>query len=233
MWSVRPVLVCAVFGVCGLAFLRSGVTGESARAATAEGPMVCPGEITRKAAAGHAAHGPWRTAVAVAAVPRRGVKVGEPVTVIPLRAGLPPVELKVTLVEEQEATDLKQATWLVEAETTADEILALKPDPGRSEEHPLEAVVVYPAQKRAHLLAAKDVGQDLPKERGCSSRTLFGAVDLDDDAHADAEIFRFCCERPKATWKSSAPTPCNSNCEAVYARSGAGPWKVVYEEGEN
>jgi hypothetical protein len=232
---MRRVLVC--IGAClGLAAVpRTSATAESAAAFPADGPVVWPGEINRRPATDRSgsAHGPWRAAVVVAALPRKGIKRGDAITVVPLRPGLATVEVKVTSVEAQEATDLAQATWLVEAETTLDELLSAKPDPGRTDEHPLEAVVVYPAQPHARLMANRAVGQDVPKDRGCSPRTLWGAIDLDDDGRADAEIFRFCCERPKTTWKSSGQTPCNSNCESIFLRSGAGPWKAVYETGES
>jgi hypothetical protein len=230
---MRPVLLSAVLGACCLASLAGGAGAESAATFPADSPVVFPGEISRKGDGGRGAHGPWKSAVAFAALPRRGVKVGETVTVIPMRAGLAPVDLKITSVEAQEATDLAQAAWLVEADTTLEEFLTAKPDPGRSDDHPLEAIVVYPARSHAHLVPARAAEKDLPKEPGCSPRTLFGAVDLDDDARADAAIFRFCCERPKTTWKSSGPTPCNSNCESIYLRSAGGPWKVVYEAGES
>jgi hypothetical protein len=230
-----PGCACAVVGACCLAVLPAGVAAEGGPLAAAEGaagPVVGAGEVSRKAAGGHA-HGPWKAAVVAAAIPRAGAKPGEHMTVIPLHAGLAPVDLKITSVEAQPATDLAQAVWRLDAETTLEELLAAKPDPGRTDDHPFEVVVVYPAQSHAHLLAGRAVAQDLPKERGCSTQTLFGAVDFDDDPRADAEIFRFCCERPKTTWKAMGPTPCNSNCESIFVRRGAGPWKVVYAAGED
>jgi hypothetical protein len=229
---MRLVLVGAGLGLGLLAFRRTGLTREGGADGATEGPVAWPGEIARRAAHGER-HGPWKSAVAIAPVPRPGIKRGDAITVLPLKPGLQAVDLKITSVEAQEATDLAQAAWLVEAETASEELLVAKPEPGRSDERPFEAVVIYPAQPHAHLLPSRAVATDLPKDRGCSSRTLWAAVDLGDDGKADAEIFRFCCERPSVTWRSSGPTPCNSSCESIFVRSGAGPWRAVHQSGEN
>jgi hypothetical protein len=231
-------MVGAFLVACCLAVfpLPAAVRAEKASSAAADGsvgPILGAGEVVRKAAGGHAAHGPWKSAVVSAAIPRAGAKPGELMTVIPLRTGLAPFDVKITSVAAQPATDLSRATWMLDAETTLEELLAAKPDPGRPDDHPLEVLVVYPAQSHAHVLASKAVAQDLPKERGCSTRTLFGAVDFDDDTRADAAIFRFCCERPNTTWKATGGSPCNSSCESTFVRRGTGPWKVVYESGED
>jgi hypothetical protein len=232
--AMRRVLGYAVVGACCLAVMPAAVRAEKVSSAAADGPVgstIGAGEVIRKAASPRAPHGPWKSAVVLAVIARAGAKAGELMTAIPLRAGLAPMDLKITSVEAQPATDLSQATWMLGAETSLEELLTAKADPGRSEERPLEVIVVYPAQSHAHLLASKVVAPDLPKERGCSTRTLFGAVDFDDDGRADAEDFRFCCERPNTTWKATGGSPCNSNCESTFVRRGGGAWKAVYEAG--
>jgi hypothetical protein len=175
-------------------------------------------------------HGPWKSAVVLASLPR-AVKRGELLTVVPLKADLAPVDLKVTSVEAQEATDLTEATWLTEAETTLPAFLDAKPDAGRAEEHPLEALVIYPKQSRARLLPPAAAAADLPPGPGHSPQTLWAAVDLDEDGKADAEVFRFCCNRPKRAWlKSPGPSTCKSNCENIYVRAKGGSWTLAHEQ---
>ena len=125
---------------------------------------------------------------------------------------------------------------LVNAETTRcsalESFLTAAPDPGRRDDVPFEAIVIYPQRSQARLLPQQSVKRDLPKGTGASLRTLWSAVDLDGDGAADVEIFRFCCDRPSRASRSSGPSPCESDCENTYFRSKGRPWSLVNEAGE-
>jgi hypothetical protein len=228
---LRPRLLRAGVGMCLLALPRPSHAAEAAASFPPGAPLVFPGEVSRKSDSG-VRHGPWKSAVASAGLPR-AAKIGDLITVVPMSSALPAVDLKVTSVHFQEATDLTPATWLVEAETTLPAFLDAKPDAGRADEHPFEAVVVYPKTSRARLLPKKSVAKDLPPGRGHSPQTLWAVVDLDEDGAADVEVFRFCCNRPRHGWVAGAgPSPCDTNCEDIFLRPKGGTWTLAHESGE-
>jgi hypothetical protein len=169
---------------------------------------------------------PW-TSVKVSVGLARAISVGDAVTVLPLRKGLPRLQAKVTSVKFQEGIpDELPDLWWVDLEVKEPTFFTARPDRDRRDDMPFDAVVVYPAQKKARLLAPAEVAKDLPRERGCSKRTLRAAVDLDADSNADVTMFEFCCHKPtspKTSW------PCQNTCQATYLRRDGQPWRLVEE----
>lgn len=192
-----------------------------------DAPLVWPATVTRVSATPE-----HRKSATVSAGLPRPVKVGDILTVIPMRRGIPPIDLKATSVRAQAATDLTPALWLVEAETELDAFLTAAPDPGRRDHDPFGVIVIYPQRSLARLIPQKFVKRDLPKANGASLRTLWSAVDIDGDGAVDVEIFRFCCDHPSRPSRTTGPSPCQSDCENTYLRSKGRPWSLVNEESE-
>jgi hypothetical protein len=190
-------------------------------------PIVKNGTVHRESA--HKGKGgffepPW-TSVKVSVGLAHAITVGEAVTVLPLRQGLPPLQAKATSVKFQEGVPEELSDlWWVDIDVTAPAFFAAPPDRQRRSDVPFDALVVYPAQKQARLLAPAAVAKDLPRESGCSKRTLRAAVDLDADGKADVAMFHFCCQKP--TSPKTSP-PCENTCETTYLRRSGQPWQVV------
>jgi hypothetical protein len=157
----------------------------------------------------------------------RAISAGDAVTVLSLRQGLPPLQATATSVRFQqgipeELPDL----WLVDIDVKAPAFFSARPDPGRLDDTPFDVIVVYPAQTQARLLAPAAIAKGLPRERGCSKRTLRAAVDLDGDSRADVAMFEFCCDKPTSPRTKS---PCENTCQATYLRRNTQPWRLVEE----
>jgi len=169
---------------------------------------------------------PW-TSVKVSVGLARAISVGDAVTVLPLRQGLPPLQANATSVKFQQGVpDELPDLWWADVDVKAPAFFSARPDRGRRDDMPFDAVVIYPAQAQARLLAPAAVVKDLPRERGCSKRTLWAAVDLDGDGKPDVTMFQFCCEKPtspKTGW------PCENLCQTTYLRRKGQPLRLVEE----
>jgi hypothetical protein len=195
----------------------------------ADAPIVEQGTVDRESAQkgkGGFFQPPW-TSVKVFVGLARAISVGDSVTVLPMKQGLPPLQAKATSVQFQQGVpDELPDLWLVDIDVDAPAFFSARPDRHRRDDMPFDALVVYPAQTQARLLAAAAVAKDLPRERGCSKRTLRAAVDLDADGKADVTMFEFCCQ------KSTSPrttSPCENTCQATNLRRNGQPWRLVEE----
>jgi hypothetical protein len=108
-----------------------------------------------------------------------------------------------------------------------------RPDAGASNEYPFEAVVIYPAAPSARLLSRQAIGRDVPGEGGLTPAVLWSAVDVDGDGRADAEIFRFCCEKPTRPTRRGGPSPCESDCEKTFVRGAGDAWTLAAQKTED
>jgi len=154
-------------------------------------------------------------------------------TILPLGGQLSARTLPVAAVKAQPAVDDYPATWVVSLDATEEAFLTAPADPGRAGETPFDAVVVYPASGKGVLKADQTVNRDLPRAEGCSAQTLWAAVDLEPDGRADGAIFRFCCDRPEVPTATSGPSPCESNCQAIFSRDLGKPWGLAYQSSED
>jgi hypothetical protein len=195
----------------------------------ADAPIVEQGTVNRESAQkgkGGFFQPPWAS-VKVFVGLARAISVGDSVTVLPLKQGLLPLQAKATSVEFQKGVaDELPDLWLVDIDVTARAFFSARPDRHRRDDLPFDALVVYPAQAQARLLAAGAVAKDLPRERGCSKRTLRAAVDLDADGKADVTMFEFCCQKPtspRTNW------PCENTCHTTYLRRNGQAWRLVEE----
>jgi len=167
---------------------------------------------------------PW-TSVKVSVGLARAIAIGDAVTVLPLRQGLPPLQAKATFVKFQEGVPEELSDlWWVDIDVREAAFFTARPDRHRGNDVPFDALVVYPAQKQARLLAPAAVAKDLPRESGCSKRTLRAAVDLDADGKADVTMFEFCCQEPTSP---NTKSPCENTCQTMYLRRSGQPWQVV------
>lgn len=204
----------------------------------ADAPLVLPATVTRKGPsrddAGPDGHSRdrWTSATIFVGMPR-AAKTGDTLTVVPVKDGMPSIDLKVTSARAQAATDLTPAIWLIEAETSDSAILTAAPDRDGSEAHPFEAVVVFPARSGAALLPRQNSGVDLPKGIGSSLRTLWCAIDIDGDKRSDVEIFRFCCDKPTKASRSGGQSPCASDCQNTFVRPKGQSWILVDRSSED
>jgi len=193
----------------------------------ADAPIVVRGTVNRESAQkGETGFfkPPW-TSVKVWVLLARAISVGDAVSVLPLRQGLPPLQAKATAVKFQEGVaDELPDLWLVDINVKDPAFFSARTERHRREDVPFDAIVVYPAQTEARLLAAAAVAKDLPRESGCSKRTLRAAVDLDADGKADVTMFEFCCQEPTSPIRESA---CENMCQTMYLRRSGQPWQVV------
>jgi hypothetical protein len=217
------VLLLLILGLGAPAPLRAA--GEKSLEAP---PLVAPAMVlrtsTNKDKSGRF-HPPWGSVVVWRDLPTPA-RVGDEVTVLPLRPDLPSQELRITKVTLQQGADDIPTTWLVDIDASNPEFFGARPDRGRAEETPFDVVIIYPAVPQARLLRPSPRRWDLPKEAGCSRRTLWAAVDLNSDATPDAAVFRYCCNMPAAPWGAAK---CEFNCERTYARRKDGSWTMVRE----
>jgi len=193
----------------------------------ADAPIVEHGTVNRESAQKdkHGAfHPPWTSVEVFVGLPR-AISPGDAVTVLPLRQGLPALQATATSVRFQQGIPEEMPDlWLVDIDVKAPAFFSARPDPRRRDDTPFDVIVVYPAQTQARLLAPAASATDLPRERGCSRRTLRAAVDLDGDGRADVTLFEFCCDNPaspRTTW------PCENTCQSTYLRRNTQPWRVV------
>jgi len=142
---------------------------------------------------------------------RRRPRAGETVTVVPLN-GLPPFSLRVrrSKIIPGEDTCAGEPDIGVELETIKDRrYFEARPVAHRGEEYPFDAVVLYPAVNRAHLLRADSwfLTDESPRKR------TVAAIDLDDDGREDALIVEeFCFADDEGTH--------GYTCQKVYSRKG-------------
>ena len=175
----------------------------------------------------------WSTATVFVAMPR-AIDKGDRITVIPVRSGIPSVDSTVTSSKAQpRETDLTPATWLVEADTTEGLFLSAPPDKGAADDTPFEAVVVYPAHPGARLLSRQAVRTDLPKAPGASARTLWTAIDIDGDGHADAEILQVLLRQPHQSVKQPRPLALRLGLREHVVHPSARPWTLVDRSSED
>jgi hypothetical protein len=110
-------------------FLEQSPTAEFPPGA----PLVLAATVTRKGPDPHSdasSESKWTSATIFVVMPRP-VEKGDKVTVIPVRSGIPSLDLTVTSSKAQPETDLTPAVWLVEAETTEGAFLSAPRHPTR------------------------------------------------------------------------------------------------------
>jgi hypothetical protein len=150
----------------------------------------------------------------------RAPAVGDRTTVLPLDGG-PPLDLAVTRTTKRDEIAEVAVWWEVDLEpTTAPWILTAQPQAGRAEEYPFDAIVIHPAVPGAHLVAPS-AQRELPP--GASLQTVTAAIDLDDDATADAFVCSYCCGDP-----SKPGSSCEYVCGTTYRRLD-GAWLTIDE----
>jgi hypothetical protein len=174
------------------------------------------------------AHGmhlpPWKE-VKVANVfgfKRRPV-LGSKVTVIPLGAGVPPLDLRIVkAVEKEDACDESLPNWWeVELEPIKlREFFDAEPLARRAAEFPFDVAVLYPAVKGARQIdKSRLVKSELPK--GVALDTVTAALDLTDDGKPDVLFVEYCCGDEKRP-----ADDCDYTCGKTYMKSG-NSWKLV------
>jgi hypothetical protein len=99
----------------------------------------------------------------------------------------------------------------------------------RGGEMPFEVIVIHPVAARARLQTAPVVSRDLPRDAGCSPRTLWRAVDLESDGKTDVAVFRSCCDKPATPSLKLASPLCEFNCQRIFLRWNDHPWRLVHE----
>jgi hypothetical protein len=196
-------------------------------------PLVWPATVTRKSGnkdRDGRYHPPWTSATVWAVLPRP-VKVGDAMTVLPLKAGLPARQLKVTAVREQPAVEELPATWMVDIDASEPAFFNARPDKGRGDDTPFDVVVVDPPVAKARLLSRSAMAsQVLPKAAGSSIKTLWAAVDLQSDGEADVAIFRFCFNDPSRAQELPVSEECERGSETIYLRRPGRAWRLVHED---
>jgi hypothetical protein len=171
---------------------------------------------------------PW-SAVTISVVLPRALNPGDLVAVLPRTKGIGSGVAPVASIREQPAIDEHPATWVVTIQLTDPAFFSAPPQAGRSDEAPFDAVVVYPAARGAELGAGPSATRDLPQATGCSAGTLWAAVDVEPDGRIDSAIFRFCCDRPEVPTAEVGPSPCEYDCQKIFARGPSDGWSLAYE----
>ncbi len=151
---------------------------------------------------------PFTGARVIFSTTKSGPKNGANIFMWPLRNSPQPMNVKVSNVESHEAcngSNDKMFAMTGAPESTA-EILAAKPDAGKSAEFPFEMAYVIPSQPKAKLVQPPDA---LPP--GITIATVKFALDLNDDGHADALYVTSDCDSGGAVTKDTGGT-----CTASY-----------------
>lgn len=139
---------------------------------------------------------PWKEikVTNVVAFKRKPV-VGSKVTVIPLAAGIPPLDLRIVKAEKREdaCDEGLPAWWEVELEPIKlKEFFDFEPAAGRAAQFPFDVAVLYPAVKVARQMNKGQLVKGmLPK--GVAINTVKAALDLTDDGKPDVVIVEYCC----------------------------------------
>ncbi len=169
-----------------------------------------------------AARPPWRlveiTKVGFKVNPKAGTKV----TVVPLTGKAPSFSLSVVDSARQQACGRPRKPWFSVLFSSVDspQLRKIDPWPYRGEDVPIDVAVLFPEVKGAKFIARKQVPQsDIPG--GFLQRTVYGAIDLDNDAKADVLILQYCRGDPKKIFPE-----CNAVTGRVYRRL-EGDWKLI------
>lgn len=153
---------------------------------------------------------------------QKDVPLGSIVQVIPLSKKVPVLGLKVTETTKRDGfEETEDDDWFeVELEEIKNkQYHSFKGPKERSDEYPLDLLVVYPPIKNCTLLENRNFKTtDLPKN--VFNEIIKGALDFDNDELPDAIVCKFCCND-----KSSA-TDCEYFCGEVYIKVD-GKWILI------
>jgi len=154
---------------------------------------------------------------------KRKPVVGSKVTVIPLAAGIPPLDLRIIKTEKKvDACDERlPASWEVELEPIKlQKFFDVEPAANRAAEFPFDVAILYPAVKVARQInEGQLVKGTFPK--GISIDTVKVALDLTDDGKPDVIIVEYCC----GGTKKPADT-CDYTCGKTFKKL-RNVWKLV------
>jgi hypothetical protein len=154
---------------------------------------------------------------------KRRPAAGEKVTIIPLEADLPPLDLRIIKAEKKENTcdERLPGWWEVELEPIKLRgFFEVTPAPNRAAEYPFDVAVIYPAVKVARQMKrAQLTGGTIPK--GVSISTVKAAIDLTDDRKPDVVIVEYCCGDPK-----KPAGECDYTCGKIFMKQ-RNAWKLV------
>lgn len=176
---------------------------------------------------------PWDSAVAHASLKQPPV-VGSLITVLPLRASIPPCQAPIVAITTEAAVpDLDiPAYWVAEVDLSTPAVFDAQPNPNRADEAPFDVILIHPPAPHAKLYEPSTLKGDLPLDVGCSVQTLWAAVDLEADGRADAAIFRYCCDKPDIPSTLPGPSPCELDCQKTFARDAGKPWFLAQSSQE-
>ena len=154
-------------------------------------------------------------------------KVGEKVTIVPLKVNIEPFQLLILNFDKQknDGCDTGGVTrkffWNVELEKiTNKEILEIKPVKGDNQELPFEVFMINPAVEHAKNLPLEEISlQMIPK--GVTVKTIEAAIDLNNDKTPDLLYVEFCCKN-----RNESLDNCDYNCIEWYKKI-KGKWKLV------
>lgn len=154
-------------------------------------------------------------------------KIGERVTIVPLKVDIEPFQLSILHFEKQknascDNTKIKRDFyWSIDLERIASkEILEIKPITDNNQEFPFEVFTIYPAVTFARNMPPEELKSDmLPK--GVTIFTIKGAIDLTSDKTPDLLYLEFCCKN-----KNESLQNCDYNCIEWYKKIN-GAWKLV------
>ncbi len=141
---------------------------------------------------------------------------GETVTVLPLKASLPPLELTITRIKKRDYGDYP--SWDVSFSRVTDR--AYFKIKGSNPQMPADVVVVYPATPSATVLKTKGLSpDDLPGH--APPRSVELAVDVNGDGKPDTVELTVCTDNPKRA-------KCGEATAWETHRLVDGEWTLVY-----
>lgn len=154
-------------------------------------------------------------------------KVGEKVTIVPLKVNIEPFQLSIIKFEKHENdgcdnTMIKRDFfWNIDLEKIINkEILDIKPVKGNNQELPFEVFTIYPAVEFAKNIPSEKLSQQMvPK--GITISTIEAAIDLNNDNTPDLIYVEYCCGD-----KTKRADNCDYNCIEWYKKIN-GVWKLV------
>ena len=152
-------------------------------------------------------------------------KLKENLTVIPLQADLPSLDLKIMKSEKSDFLDcnVSPAAYAQEVElepVTARRWLEIAPIRNRSSEYPFDVFLIYPSVSFAKKINPNRLKKSM-FPRGVYLKTITGAIDLTNDGKPDLLETKFCRNNEKLSAEN-----CDYTAGQLFKKVG-GVWKSV------
>ena len=167
---------------------------------------------------------PWKEVQITTLTFKQVPRLGEKVTVIPLDVSVPLLDLTIVKSKKRNGCDetMREVWWEVKLESLRQKeyFEISNANAARSEEHPFDVAIIYPAVKFARQIRRHELKKTM-LPAGTVLDTVKAAIDLTNDGIPDVLILEYCCLHP-----TKAADECDHTCGKTFQKVG-NRWKLV------